>query len=101
MITGSGAFGESPQPYRAFVHQLEASAKFDCTDRLGGISAPTLIMRGDGDALAPKDLVERSTPGSRARGSWSSREATPSSSGRTRSSRRAFGSSSRAWVSRS
>jgi len=58
MITGSGAFGGSPQPYHAFVHQLEASAKFDCTNRLGGISAPTLIMRGDRDTLAPKDLVE-------------------------------------------
>jgi 3-oxoadipate enol-lactonase len=58
MITGSGAFGGSPQPYHAFVHQLEASAKFDCTDRLGGIRAPTLIMRGDRDSLAPKDLVE-------------------------------------------
>jgi 3-oxoadipate enol-lactonase len=58
MITGSGAFGGSPQPYRAFVHQLEATARFDCTDRLGEISAPTLIMRGDRDTLAPKDLVE-------------------------------------------
>lgn len=58
MITGSGAFGGSPQPYHAFIHQLEASAKFDCTDRLGAISAPTLVMRGDRDTLAPKDLVE-------------------------------------------
>jgi 3-oxoadipate enol-lactonase len=58
MITGSGAFGKSAQPYRAFIHQLDASAKFDCTDRLGGIGAPTLIMRGDRDTLAPEDLVE-------------------------------------------
>lgn len=58
MITGSGALGGSPQPYHAFIHQLEASAKFDCTDRLGGIGAPTLIMRGDRDSLAPKVLVE-------------------------------------------
>jgi len=58
MITGSGAFGGSPQPYHAFIHQLEASAKFDCTDRLGGIGAPTLILRGDRDTLAPRDLVE-------------------------------------------
>jgi len=57
-ITGSGPFGGSAQPYRAFLHQLEASTKFDCTDRLGGITAPTLIMRGDRDTLAPKDLVE-------------------------------------------
>jgi 3-oxoadipate enol-lactonase len=58
MITGSGAFGKSPQPYHAFIHQLDATAKFDCTDRLGGIGAPTLIMRGERDTLAPRDLVE-------------------------------------------
>ncbi len=58
LITGSGAFGGSPQPHRAFVHQLEATAKFDGTDRLGMISAPTLIMRGERDSLAPKILVE-------------------------------------------
>jgi len=58
IITGSGAIGGSPQPYHAFVHQLEATAKFDCTSQLGGITAPTLIMRGDKDTLAPKNLVE-------------------------------------------
>jgi 3-oxoadipate enol-lactonase len=58
MITGSGAFGGSAQPHHAFVHQLEATAEFDCTERLGRIGAPTLIMRGDRDTLAPRDLVE-------------------------------------------
>ncbi len=58
MITGSGAFGSSPQPYYAFMRQLVASSAYDCSDRLGGISAPTLIMRGDRDSLAPEDLVE-------------------------------------------
>jgi len=58
LITGSGAFGGSPQPYFAFIHQLEASARYDATDRLGSITAPTLIMRGDRDTLAPRDLVE-------------------------------------------
>jgi len=58
MITGSGALGGSPQPYHAFVHQLEATARFDCTDRLSDISASTLIMRGDRDSLAPDDLVQ-------------------------------------------
>ncbi len=57
-ITGSGAFGKSPQPHYAFIRQLEASSKFDCTYRLGRIAAPTLIMRGDRDTLAPKGLVE-------------------------------------------
>ena len=58
LITGSGAFGKSPQPHYAFVRQLEASSKFDCTDRLGTIAAPTLIMRGTRDTLAPEGLVE-------------------------------------------
>ena len=58
MITGSGAFGGSPQPYHAFLRQLEASSKFDCTDRLARIGAPTLILRGARDKLAPEDLVE-------------------------------------------
>jgi 3-oxoadipate enol-lactonase len=57
-IMGSVAFGKSPQPHYAFVRQLEASSKFDCTHRLGEISTPTLIMRGDRDTLAPKGLVE-------------------------------------------
>jgi 3-oxoadipate enol-lactonase len=57
-ITGSGAFGGSPQPYYAFKRQSDASTSFDCTDRLGAISAPTLIMRGDRDTLAPADLVD-------------------------------------------
>jgi 3-oxoadipate enol-lactonase len=58
MITGSGAFGGSPQPYYAFMRQLEASSAYDCTGRLGQIGAPTLIMRGDRDTLAPEDLAE-------------------------------------------
>jgi pimeloyl-ACP methyl ester carboxylesterase len=58
MVTGSGVFGRSPQPYHAFVHQLEASARFDCTDKLSEIGAPTLMIRGDRDSLAPKNLVE-------------------------------------------
>jgi len=57
-VTGSGAFGGRAQPYGAFKHQLDASTNFNCTDRLGTIVAPTLIMRGDRDTLAPKDLVE-------------------------------------------
>ena len=57
-ITGSGAFGGSTQPYRAFRRQFDASTNFDCTDGLGTIAAPTLIMRGDRDTIAPADLVE-------------------------------------------
>jgi 3-oxoadipate enol-lactonase len=58
LITGSGAFGKSAQPYHAFVRQLEATETFDCTGMLGEIATPTQIMRGDRDSLAPKNLVE-------------------------------------------
>jgi len=68
MITGSGAFGRSTQPYHAFIHQLEASAKFDCAGRLGGICAPTLIMRGDKTRSLPRISWRRSIQGSRGRG---------------------------------
>jgi 3-oxoadipate enol-lactonase len=51
-ITGRGA------SYRGFKHQFDASTNFDCTARLGTIVAPTLIMRGDRDTIASRDLVE-------------------------------------------
>jgi len=57
LITGSGAL-KSAQPYQAFKRQLEASGSYDATASLGKILAPTLIMRGDGDTLAPKGLVD-------------------------------------------
>ncbi len=41
------------QPYPAFLHQLEASRGFDCTDQLGQLQVPTLILHGTRDRLAP------------------------------------------------
>ncbi len=42
-----------PQPYYAFVRQRDASRTFNCMDRLPEIHAPTLILHGDRDKLAP------------------------------------------------
>jgi pimeloyl-ACP methyl ester carboxylesterase len=47
-----------PQPYYAFAHQREASRSYDCTDRLGEIHVPTLILHGRGDRIAPYRLAE-------------------------------------------
>ena len=57
-VTGSGLFGKSPQPYYAFLRQLEASGSYDCTKRLGEIKAPTLILHGLRDRLSNLDLAD-------------------------------------------
>ena len=41
------------QPPDAFLHQFNACLGHDTVDRLGDISAPTLIMAGDDDHLVP------------------------------------------------
>ncbi len=46
-----------PQPYYAFLRQLEASRGFDGTARLGEIHVPTLILQGTRDRLAPIAVV--------------------------------------------
>jgi pimeloyl-ACP methyl ester carboxylesterase len=51
-------FRKRTQPYYAFVHQLEASRKFICSDRLGEIRARTLILHGKKDKIAPFQLAE-------------------------------------------
>lgn len=47
--------GEAPYPQsaEAFCDQAEACIEHDCLDRLGEISAPTLIAVGDTDLLTP------------------------------------------------
>jgi 3-oxoadipate enol-lactonase len=50
--------GRTPQPYYAFVRQLNASGSYDCSDKLGEIRVPTLIMHGKKDRLVPSNLVE-------------------------------------------
>jgi 3-oxoadipate enol-lactonase len=50
--------GRTPQPYYAFVRQLNASGSYDCSDKLGEIRVPTLIMYGKNDKLVASNLVE-------------------------------------------
>lgn len=47
-----------PQPRYAFTRQLSASTDFNCTDRLGEIQVPTLILHGKNDKSARYVLVE-------------------------------------------
>jgi 3-oxoadipate enol-lactonase len=42
----------------ASIRQFEASTDFDCTDRLGEIHVPTLILHGKQDRTAPHALAE-------------------------------------------
>ncbi len=47
-----------PQPYYAFLRQLEASRSYDATPRLSEIRVPTLILQGTRDRLAPPALAQ-------------------------------------------
>jgi 3-oxoadipate enol-lactonase len=47
-----------PQPYYAVARQREASNSYDCSDRLGEINVPTLILHGKRDGLAPYLLAQ-------------------------------------------
>jgi pimeloyl-ACP methyl ester carboxylesterase len=51
-------FRKQTQPYYAFVRQLEASRGYVCADRLCEIRAPTLILHGLKDRIAPFRLAE-------------------------------------------
>lgn len=50
--------GKYPQPRYAFRRQRQASATFNCTDRLDEIHAPTLILHGKRDKSVPATLAE-------------------------------------------
>jgi 3-oxoadipate enol-lactonase len=50
--------GRYPQPEYAHERQREASRSYDCTERLGEIDAPTLILHGRRDRTVPYRLVE-------------------------------------------
>jgi len=39
--------------------QFDAATRFDCTDRLAQIAAPTLIVHGAKDRTAPRALAEQ------------------------------------------
>jgi 3-oxoadipate enol-lactonase len=54
-----GALGKKyPQPNYAYANQRRASQGYDATDRLHEIHAPTLILQGEKDRLAPYRLAE-------------------------------------------
>ena len=60
--------GRQRQPRYAMQAQFDATTRFDCTGRLGQIRAPTLIVHGRSDHLAPVALAEQMhalIPGSR------------------------------------
>jgi len=63
--SGTRFLGRNTQPYYAFIRQLEASGSYDCSDRLGGIAVPTLILHGRKDRLAPYALAEEMQAGIR------------------------------------
>ena len=45
----------NPVAEAAFIQQLQAAATFDAADRVDDITAPTLIVTGDGDAVVPAE----------------------------------------------
>ncbi len=45
-----------PQSSIAFKNQVEAVANYDCTERLSGITAETLVISGKEDLLYPPDV---------------------------------------------
>ena len=60
--------GMDPQPRFAFEHQRRASQAFDCTDRLGRIRVPALVLHGRDDHIVPYGMgveMERALPQSR------------------------------------
>ncbi|HEY8103006.1 MAG TPA: alpha/beta hydrolase, partial [Gaiellaceae bacterium] len=42
---------QTAQPFEPWAAQAAAGAAFDASDRLSGISAPTLVQHGDGDVV--------------------------------------------------
>ncbi|HEX8190191.1 MAG TPA: alpha/beta fold hydrolase [Pyrinomonadaceae bacterium] len=46
---------ENDVPEHAYLRQLQAAVAFDAAARVGGISAPTLVITGDADAIVPHE----------------------------------------------
>jgi 3-oxoadipate enol-lactonase len=53
------AMADLPQPLDAYLAQLSSIRTHDCTDRLGEISTPTLVLAGEEDILIPVRLSRR------------------------------------------
>lgn len=53
--------GRDRQPRYALRAQFDATSRFDCTERLGEIHQPTLIVHGSSDHVAPVALAEQTS----------------------------------------
>ena len=58
MFAGVLFRGKHPQPREAFQRQREASAAYDCSDRLEQIRVPTTILHGRHDKVTRLRMAE-------------------------------------------
>lgn len=54
-----GVRGTQRQPWHAMKAQYDATTRFDCTDRLPDLHAPSLVVHGRADHIAPLSLAEQ------------------------------------------
>lgn len=57
LLSRAAPRGAHPQPRYAFENQLAASGGYDATDRVAGITVPTLVMHGRRDKTAAYALA--------------------------------------------
>lgn len=50
-----GLRAENEVPEHVYLRQLQAAVAFDAAARVGGITAPTLVITGDADAIVPHE----------------------------------------------
>jgi 3-oxoadipate enol-lactonase len=61
LSTLGGLLGGERQSHDALQAQYDATTRYDCTDRLGEITAPTLVVHGRHDQVAPYSVAEEMT----------------------------------------